>query len=240
MEKQLNELVERLKRAYGSRLVSAVLYGSGAGGDHTARYSDMNVLCVLSEITPEEMGQSEPIFRWWREQGSPAPLLLTEHEFATSHDCFPIEFHDIRRQHRVLYGKDVVSSVEVDNSFYRAQVEHELRAKLLRLRQKASAVLSDKELLRALLADSLSTFCVLFRHALMLKGHEAKMKKREVIAQARDIFGISGEPFDRLLDLRESKIKAKELDPNAILGPYLREISVVIDVVDSIEKVRQP
>ena len=34
----------------------------------------------------------------------------------------------------------------VDNSFYRAQVEHELRAKLLRLRQKASGMLSDADL----------------------------------------------------------------------------------------------
>jgi hypothetical protein len=74
----------------------------------------------------------------------------------------------------------------------------------------------------------------------MLSGHEARMKKREVIAHAREVFGISGEPFNRLLDLREGKIKAKELDPNAILATYLREISVVIDAVDVLEKVRQP
>ena len=184
----------------------------------------------------ERWRNPEPIIRWWREQGSPAPLLLTEHEFATSHDCFPIEFHDISRQHRILYGKDVVSAIEVDNSFYRAQVEHELRAKLLRLRQKASGVLSDKELLRKLLADSLSTFCVLFRHALMLHGQEARMKKREVIEQARDVFKIDASPFERLLDLREEKIKAKDVDAGAILGSYLKEISVVIDAVDGLAK----
>src|ERR1700694_4507623 len=164
MDKVLDQLVERLRNAYKERLVSVVLYGSAANGDHHPKYSDFNILCVLSAITPRELGQSEEIFRWWREQGSPAPLLLTEHEFATSHDCFPIEFHDINRQHRILYGKDVVSGIEVDNSFYRAQVEHELRAKLLRLRQKASGLLSDKDMLRKLLVDSLSTFCVLFRH----------------------------------------------------------------------------
>jgi len=235
-ERKLTELVDRLKKAYGSRLVSVVLYGSGAGTDYSGKYSDLNILCVLSEIGPAEMGQSEPIFRWWRELGSPAPLVMTEHEVATSHDCFPIEFHDIIRQHRILYGKDVVSSVAVDNSFYRAQVEHELRAKLLRLRQKASDMLADKELLRKLLADSISTFCVLFRHALMLHGQEARMQKREVITQARDIFRIDPAPFERLLDLRDQKIKEKDLDPTAILGSYLKEISVVIDAVDGLEK----
>ena len=236
MERKLTELVDRLKKAHGDRLISVVLYGSGAGEDHSSQYSDLNILCVLSEVTPRELGQSEPVFHWWRELGNPAPLLLSEHEVATSSDCFPIEFHDIIRQHRLLTGKDVLSSLRVDNSFYRAQVEHELRAKLLRLRQKASGVLSDKELLRTLLVDSISTFCVLFRHALTLHGHEPKMKKRDVIEQARLVFGIDDAPFSRLLDLREEKIKPKDLDAGALLSPYLKEISAVIDVVDGIEK----
>jgi hypothetical protein len=236
MEKKLTELVDRLKKAHGERLVSVVLYGSGAGGGADRRFSDLNILCALAEITPAEMAHSEPIFRWWRELGSPSPLLLSEREIATSHDCFPIEFHDIVRQHRILYGRDVIEGIEIDDSFYRAQVEYELRAKLLRLRQKASGILSDKELLRNLLADSLSTFCVLFRHAIQLHGRDGAMGKREVIAQAREAFGVDPAPFERLLDMREEKIKPKELDPAALLGSYMKEISKVIDAVDVLAK----
>lgn len=236
MERKLTELVERLKKAHGDRLISVVLYGSGAGEEHSNEFSDLNILCVLSEVTPRELAQSEPVFRWWRDQGNPAPLLMSEHEVQTSTDCFPIEFHDMTRQHRLLHGKDVVSELRVDNSFYRAQVEHELRAKLLRLRQKASGVLSDKELLRKLLADSLSTFCVLFRHALMLHGQEARMRKRDVIAQASQVFHFDALPFEKLLDLRQEKIKPRDLDAAALLGPYMNEISVVIDAVDRLEK----
>ena len=75
----------------------------------------------------------------------------------------------------------MVSPLAVDDSFYRAQVEHELRAKLLRLRQKAAGMLSDADLLRRLLLDSISTFCVLFRHALILHGVRRAGAKREVI-----------------------------------------------------------
>src|SRR5258705_13746928 len=198
MESKLTELVDRLKKAQGNRLISVVLYGSAAGDDHLGKVSDLNILCVLSEVTPRELGQSEPIFRWWREQGNPAPLLMSEYEVQTSTDCFPIEFHDITLQHRLLHGKDVVSTLRVDTSFYRAQVEHELRAKLLRLRQKASGILSEKDLLLKLLAASISTFCVLFRHALVLRGQEAKMKKRDVVDQARQVFGVDAGPFEKL------------------------------------------
>src|SRR5579863_8161110 len=236
MENLLNQLLEKLTKALGDRVVSVVLYGSAASGDHHEGFSDVNVLCVLQQVTVRELEQSEPIFRWWREKKNPSPLLLSEHELATSTDCFAIEFHDIKAHHRILQGKDVISGLVVENTFYRAQVEHDLRAKLLRLRQKASGALGDKDVLRLLMADSVSTFCVLFRHALLLHGVDNKVKKRDVVEQAREKFGIDALPFTRLLDLREERIKPRELEPVTLLDSYLKQISVVIDAVDRLEK----
>jgi hypothetical protein len=236
MERVLNQLVERLTKTYQDRLVSVMLYGSGAVGDHHGRYSDLNVLCVLREVTPLELGDSEPIFRWWRKLGNPSPLLLSREEVRTSTDCFPIEFHDIKERHRLLAGEDVAQNLEVDDSFYRAQVEHELRAKLLRLRQKAAGVLSSGDLLLELMADSLSTFCVLFRHALLLHGVDARSEKSSIIDQAAEKFGIEPSPFRSLLDLREQKIKARQIQPGPLFESYLKEIQVVIHAVDRLEK----
>ena len=236
MEKVVQQLVEKLQKAYGDRLVSVVLYGSAAAGDHQEKYSDYNVLCVLDRISPRELADSETIFLWWREHGSPAPLLLSEEEVITSTDCFAIEFSDIKRQNQLLAGKDLISTLEVDDRFYRAQVEHELRAKLLRLRQKAPGMLSDADLLRRLLVDSLSTFCVLFRHALLLHGESAPATKREVIAQASRRFGFDPQPFEKLLAIREETLKARELEPVALLGSYMDAIGVVIQAVDRLEK----
>jgi hypothetical protein len=236
MDKLVQQLVEKLQKAYGDRLVSVVLYGSAAAGDHHAKFSDYNVLCVLSQMTPRELGDGEAILRWWREQGSPSPLLLTEQEVETSTDCFAIEFNDIKRHHQLLFGKDVISTLVVDDSFYRAQVEHDLRAKLLRLRQKASGMLSDADLLRRLLLDSVSTFCVLFRHALILHGAEGPSAKREVIARASERFGFDPLPFDKLLAIREQQLKAREVEPVALLDAYMRAINLVIAAVDQLEK----
>ncbi len=237
MERLLGQLVERMTKAYGDRLTSVILYGSAAAGDHHGKYSDLNVLCVLREVTPRELEESGAIVRWWREQGNPSPLMLSEHEVRNSSDCFPIEFSDIKERHRVLHGQDVMLDLAIERCFHRAQVEHDLRAKLLRLRQKAAGLLGgDKDLLRTLLAESLSTFAVLFRHALLLHGVEAKFGKREIIAQARERFGIDTAPFDTLLDLREGKIKPKDIEPAAFLAGYMKQIQTVIDAVDVLEK----
>src|SRR5450756_2917389 len=63
MEKLLTQLIGKLQKAYGERLVSVVLYGSAATGDHHADFSDINILCVLSEISPRELASGEDIFR---------------------------------------------------------------------------------------------------------------------------------------------------------------------------------
>src|ERR1700681_1405499 len=118
---KLKELVEKLEHAYQDRLVSVVLYGSGASGNHDPKFSDLNVLCVLKEITPRELGEGEPILRWWRERGHPSPLLMTEEEVHNSADSFPIEFRDMKDRRKVLFGVDGIADVKVDGKYYRAE-----------------------------------------------------------------------------------------------------------------------
>ncbi len=236
MEKLLHQLLERLQKAYDGRLVSVVLYGSAAAGEYAPGFSDLNVLCVLSRVGVDELERADPIFRWWRDKGNPSPLLLSVEEVRTSTDCFPIEFHDIKERHRILFGEDVVAGMEIDESFYRARVEFELRSKLLRLRQKAAGVLHDRDLLLRLLADSVSTFCVLIRHGLRLCGAEAPFAKREIVARAAEEAGMNAAPFVSLLDLREGKVKPKQLEPRRLLEEYLAAIETVVEAVDKVEK----
>lgn len=236
MDKLLIKLVKKLKETFGDRLISVILYGSAAVGDHSGDFSDINIFCVLREVTPRELANAEPIVNWWRKKNNPSPLMMSADEVRNSTDCFPIEFHDIRERHRVLYGEDVVAGLEIDESFYRAQVEYQLRAMLLRLRQKGAGVMRDRDVLVRLLAESVSTFCVLTRHALRLHGEDTQFEKRAVIEQAVGKFGLDAAPFSSLLDLRDGKIKPKALDSTALYGQYLREIQKVIDAVDVLEK----
>jgi hypothetical protein len=168
---------------------------------------------------------------------NPAPVLLSLAELQTSTDCFAIEFHDIRERHRILYGEDVVASLAVDDSFYRAQVEHELRAKVLRLRQKAGGVLPERDLLLRMMCDSVSTFCVLFRHALRLAGEQPRYEKHDVIRAVQERWGVSPQPFEMMLGLRDGSRKLKEVtDSVELFRSYLAQIQIVVDAVDRLAK----
>jgi predicted nucleotidyltransferase len=235
MTDTLTELVTKLERAYNDRLVSVVLYGSGASDDHHHKFSDLNVLCVLKQITPRELGEGEPILRWWREHGNPSPLLMSEEEAHRSADCFPIEFRDMKDRRKVLYGVDVIADVHVDTKNYRAQIEHELRAKLFRLRQKGAQVLSDPVQLLKLCVDSVSSFCLLGRHALVVSGATAKTERRAVVHQLGQILKMDTGPFDILLDIREDKSGVDPGEPGELFAMYLERIQRIVEFVDGLE-----
>jgi hypothetical protein len=237
MEKLLNQLVEKLRKAHGADLVSVVLYGSAAeAGQHDEGFSDINVLSVLRQVSTRELAQAQPVFEWWAQHQTLPPLLLSEQEVASSTDCFAIEFHDMRHRRRILFGRDVIEGLVIDEAFYRVQVEYELRIKLLRLRQKAAAVLSNRTLLCRLLLDSVSTFSVLTRHALLLDGTDAPSARRIVWKLAGERLGIDPAPFLALIDVREKKLKPGQIQPDAMLGQVLEQIGKIIDAVDRLAK----
>jgi predicted nucleotidyltransferase len=234
VDQKLNDLVERLKKSFGAQLISVILYGSAATDDWNQDRSDVNVLCVLNRLTPDELRRAEPVLRWWREAHNPPPLLLTEEEVQTATDCFPMEFHDMRQFRRVLHGPDLIRDLAVDNKFYRAQVEHELRAKQLRLRQHAAEVLSDPARLARLMSDSISTFCVLGRHALILHGSPAHWKKNEVVAGLRQVAGNSFDGFNEILSLRTSGKTTAGPETVLLFERYLEDVAALVRFVDGL------
>jgi predicted nucleotidyltransferase len=236
LEQKLSGLVERLKAAFGDRLVSVILYGSAAMDDWHERSSDLNVLCVMDRLSPQELARSEPVFRWWREQGSPPPLLLTAEEVQTATDCFPMEFHDMQEHRRVLYGRDVIRELIIDESFYRAQVEHELRAKQILLRQRAAEVIGKPERLVRLMTDSISTFCVLGRHALVLSGHPPRWKKTEVVAALENAMGRPLKAANEILAIRAADKRSGGTEPVPLLEQYLAETDALVRFVDALER----
>ncbi len=236
MEKQLSDLLTRLKTAFGGSLVSVILYGSAAMDDWNEKSSDLNILCVLQQLSPAELAQSEPVLRWWRGLGNPSPLLLTGEEVLTSTDCFPMEFHDMQEHRRVLFGTDLIRDLTIDRSFYRAQVEHELRSKQIRLRQKAAELLPDSDRLLTLMVDSISTFCVLGRHALILSGHEPRWKKPEIVSALERALNRGLPSCNEILAIRGNPTVTANTDVVLLLGQYLGEMDLLVRFVDGLEK----
>src|ERR1700733_11346016 len=232
MEAQLKEFLDRLQPAAGSNLVSVVLYGSAATGEFRAGQSDLNILCLVNHADSNDLEALHGISEWWIKKGNHPPLIFTRDELTRSADVFAIELLDMKARHRILFGPDFLTDLEVPLHLHRLQVERELRTNWLRLRQAIiAAPLTEKSHL-ALMTNSLSTFCSLFRHAVFALGEKIPATKREAITAPPKPTKSDAPPFHQPLDLRESKLDAKAIAIEPSLRSYLLFVESVTNEID--------
>lgn len=231
-EKLIDEFVERMRAAAGTNLLAAILYGSVAAGDYVADYSDVNLLCVVREISFAAMEALAPAIEWWRKQRHRIPLLMSAEEMRRSADVFAIEFLDMRRHYRVLWGEDVLKTLEIPMRLHRSQVEYELREKTILLRQGLLAVGGNAAAKWDLLLQSLPSFGTLFRHALIAMGEAGTGTKREATMLLAERLGIDASVFGELIDIREHRAERKAAKVDEIFARYLELVGQVTRAVD--------
>jgi hypothetical protein len=234
MENVLNKLVDELKASYADELVACFLYGSAASGDFHERFSDLNILCVLTRLSIQILKKAEKTVTWFVRKGNPPPLFLTQEELQEGHDVFPIEFLDMQMNHRLLFGRDVLEDLQISRKNHRLELEHELRTKFLGLRQTFLTVHQDVKALEDLMFRSLSAFITHMRHTLLLTGQPAPLQKSEIIQAFCARSNVDEGLFLDLLKIRKrgGGIPASQVE--SMFQRYFEEIGKLIKLVDQL------
>jgi hypothetical protein len=231
MEAKLTELVDRLKVAAGSNLKAVVLYGSGASGQFRPGHSDLNILCLVERAGTSELEAFHATAEWWIHDGNHPPLIFTREELDRSADVFAIELLDMKSHHRILYGEDFFAGLEVPTRHHGLQVERELRTNWLRLRQAIVATPLNDKAHFTIMSKSVSTFCALFRHTLLIFGESSPTTKREAVAAIAAVVRANPAAFYAVLDAREGTSKTTT-NVKGLLSGYLEFVEIVTREVD--------
>jgi len=239
-EKQIAEFIGRIRQAAGENLQSVILYGSAANGEFHPKFSNVNLLCVLRDTSFAALQAVSPAVKWWTRQRHHAPLLFAREELERAAAVFSIEFLDMRQQHHVLHGEDVLQGLTISMRLHRAQLEYELREKTILLRQRLLLASGNEHRLWELLLGSVSTFATLFRHALIAMGDSAPKSKRDGVQALTSRISLDPSPFLQLLDIREAKMESKQLDVKDVARRYLTAIQKATAAVDELLDSTEP
>jgi hypothetical protein len=231
-EDKLNEFVRRARETSGANLESIILFGSAVSGDFHPGHSDLNLFCVLRDGSFATLQSLAPVVKWWTAQKQPPPLCMTRHELARSTDIFSVELLDMVQHHRVLFGEDVLQGLHISTHLHRAQVEYELREKVLLLRQHLLVADGNDGRLWDVLLHSAPSFATLFRHALIAIANNPVSSRREAIEVLSQRVNFAPAPILTVLDVREKRLDAKKLDVKDLCARYLAVIDKVAAAVD--------
>ena len=232
---RLEKYCDSVKKIYGENLSSIVLYGSAAADDWDKKFSDFNLLIVLKKLGLPELKLISGVTNIWIKSGNPPPLLFTMNRLMKSSDVFPLEMHDIRDSHKILFGSDPITDILMSTANLRLELEHELKGKLIQLRENYLLAAGNPKAVLELMVKSLSTFLVLFRGALRLLDSEIPACKIDALKMLADRLKFDIQIFETLDQVKRGKLKAKEVQPFTLFREYLKTIETVVDMVDELE-----
>ncbi len=169
-EQHLHTYAADVQRALGEDCVGVVLYGSAAGFDWVAGRSDFNTVIILRRVSPAALETLAPVISGWRARGFALPVILDDAQLERAAQLFPMELDDIRRQHRLLAGRDPFASLAVDEVALRRECAQEAFGKLLRLRAFFLEQAADPTGLERMMVESVKSFLIVARHLLRLRG----------------------------------------------------------------------
>lgn len=205
----IDNICTQLPAVLGENLFSCVLYGSAVRGNVVPDVSDINILIVLNESTPDaHMAIADCI------EGSVLvdPFIIARKGMERSFKVFAIKFRSIQRNYRVLCGADPVAGFSVRDDAVRFLCEQALRN--LRLRSVHNYIRNRKNhqrYLHTLLNMHTAVFTDV-TEILRLAGEEVPREYRERIPAIQRYFDVDTAILDDLLTLKNNPDVWKAVD----------------------------
>lgn len=234
MEDKFNELVNRLQAALSDKLVSVIVYGSAIAALGNPKKSDYRALVVTYALSADELNKARPAAQWWTAEGFPLPVFFTRQEFVDSLDVFPVEFRQMKRAYRVLYGEDLLAPREAAKDHLRWQVEYELRGKLLRLRSLYLPEGGSPERLTRLMTDSVVSFVRYLRPLLEILDETPPLGRLATVTMVGERLEVEIAPLARLLRLRDEPVKLLDAEAQDLFASYIDCLHKIIAAVDKL------
>ena len=189
-------MILEIQKIFGGNLVYVAEYGK----------EDMQYVIVLDKLNSEVLNDSKKLLQTCFKKIKKFPLLLTREELTEGMDVFPLEFLNMKLNHKTLFGENIFEKLKFDKKHIRRELEYEFRSKLVNLRQSYMVVKSDKEL-KLILESAIPTLLPMLNGMLFLKDIEVPESIGEIINITEKEYDIN---VSTLKKIKESKYLDRE------------------------------
>ena len=234
VQKKIIPYLTEMIDIHGDNLISAFVTGSSAGENYIPKISDINSVIVFKDLNFNVMQNSLKIISKGISKKIAAPLFLTKEYINDSLDVFPIEFLDMKEKHVLLYGDDILATLDVKGEHIRLFCEQQIKGKLIRIRQAYLEVGLKKKGQESLLKESLNSLIPIFRNLIRLKREKPLTDKSEIIKQLCQIFGLAEDVFLPIYKDTANDEKIANQEVIIFLEKYLIQIEKLSKMVDKL------
>lgn len=226
--------LQSLLELHKENIVTIALYGSASGKDFSIKNSDINLIVIFKELDFPQLRDSLKLVARGMKKKITAPLFLSQRHILTSKDVFPIEFLEIKENHIILYGEDLLSTMLIDQSHTRLFCEEQIKGKLLRIRQAYLEIGLRNKGIESLMKESLYSLIPVFRALIRITGAPAPVEKEAVLKKISGIFALDEGVFIAILKDKKDDEKIDGKEVTVYFEKYIQEIKKLAIAVDKL------
>ncbi len=205
---------EKIKEILGENLVMLAEYHSG---------DEKNLLAICDTLDFETLKKLKQL--------KEVPFIFTKEELTDGVDVFPIEFLNIKKHHKILYGDNLLTDLAISKENLRRQLEFEFRSKLIHLRRQY--LLSKGKHLEALILSAVPTLAPILGGLMYLKDLHY-INTQDMFRVVSDGYGIDVQVLKEIYDIRQKKAKFRK-DKEQYVKELINVLTAIEEAVDQLK-----
>jgi len=223
----ITEFANKLLETFSDNVLSVLVYGSAAGINYNPGVSNINMAVIVKDLNFSLLKQSVDLVKWGHKHKMATPLFLTKEYILNALDVFPVEFSEIKEQHKLIFGDDIFSALGIPRQDVRLLCEQQVKGKLLRLRQAYLEIGSNNSGLKNILIAALNDLMPIFRQLLILKGQQVPEHKEEMLTLMSKTFALDAEPFLAVYQDKNKKVTISSKLIEVHLQNFLNQLEIL-------------
>lgn len=227
-ETTAGSLAGDLQRVFGDRLRSVAAYGPHVEGDADA---PVTCLALVASLTTDDLSACAKLSSGWERAHVATPLILPEDDFRRSLDAFPLEYGEIIRTHRVVFGNNPFLDVVIAAGDLRRACEAQVKSHLVHLREAYIESGGSPGAVARLVTASAPAFNALLRNVARLNGVLTSDRAEATRLGAQSVH-IAETLVSDLLSLEHSSGMAG-VDSARLFPEYLAAVEHLAHAVDT-------
>ena len=224
----------KLLEILGDNVKTILIYGSGAGVNYNPGISNVNVAVIVDWLDFAVLKKTLVLVKWGRQHKIAPPLFLTKEYVLNSLDVFPIEFSEIKEQHKIIFGEDFFADLNIPLKDVQLLCEQQIKGKLLHLRQAYLDIGSNPALLKNFVSRAFSDLIPVFRRLIHLKGQVPCENKEDMLCQLAKIFSLNEEPLLAVTHDKNKKILISSRQVEVHFQNFLNQLENLSRQMDSL------
>ena len=229
----MEKFIDNLKNILQERLISVFMYGSKVKYSQELVKTDMNVMVIVKNLSGNDIRACSEIVNKWMKAKNPIPVFMEREEWFHSSDVYAMEYADIKAEHRILYGEDLISDLNVDPDNIRFQCEQETKNLLMRFRQFYLENAHSPKRLKDSFVPLAKTCNAIFKAILRVKFTDIPSEKEDIIKKLAEISGLEASIYIKLLGYKRKQCKMNDKETIAFADEIVDALTKLLDYTNN-------